>query len=1158
LGYDGTREYLDNLNLHAKSQFLFWRGLIQAKGSVRAMDAFVNSRRFVDANLDEYWAYKIASFGAANEKEYPEIYITTEDARSNDLRLQFVDDTDFCNPGYNINVYDKDECGYAFPDSGEPVLLTDSSFTTIRITDEDRWYHQPDQVQNLRNNGLNLHFTLKTTNRDDVYFSDSPGININNITQTTFLGVNYTTFVISGNNVPIPGSYVAVRESTDDINTEYLVLDSLYNMTTMETTIVVNIPPIIPTITIPSGTVILGPTSSINQGWILQTNDPLNLQYITWNFRTSVWERHGKWTTDITDTNVPILRHNFMSDVILVTLRLYSEGFNQEINVTTQLPTGGKSLTILSYIPNTNGIKVFRKQQPLNPANTEYVQLASGVDYVESLVQDISILPLVGTLTLSDTILFRDSLLSTDVIRIVYTTSELIDGLHYNAVNANIVKINDQRIFDKTLFPSLNNVSMWGLTTDEDAQNPAKLIDKISKTIITPVQIWDPARGDHYINAIHNIDLQNDFDPARYNKTDQIQSRLPDQSFVIEPWVDGFVGTTWLDTTNLDYLPYYDTNILPELEVRLRSWGQLADWGEVVAYEWVKSDILPSEWDAVSLTEEGDVTIPEGIRKSGKARKTLFEHISFNELTEFVEVVVTATNQNPNGTYKIVTSFTVGTPVNVYVNTVLLLPEGRLIDEFKSIDLSVNVGDTVKVVKLEHVWKELKATIEEFDVVIEGVDLGNNIYSFSTTKFSVGDRVDVYINGKLNLLNVTLTSAVVQVEATDSDRVRIMKQIPTDRVIIEAEIEAQRLLENYQYVEMKKTNSLGVEFNEYYFWVADKGTKPDNKERSDTLKGVVPSLENIPMPYMFFQNIKPKSSILIEGDKFLPRIEQQVTTTGQISVVTELPIAPGSVSVIVDNVPIPDANISFEEESSIINFPSNPQVGGQIMEVVYTGLYDETVNLDHRFVQMVARGLRGVVDADQRYTLRYTRDYTLRDDLDTGKTPLELKNLHAEWEMFREDQPYHISRDLWDKITESIVKYKLTDNTIRVPSYERELYDAKFGTSTQYGFGDGQTFVRGDLAVASILADLQNPDNNFQPVDINAFFGSFNFDTPEAVITAMDTIYNTYSFKHVNRIYFSVLHDALSTQNEFAGLIKTSFVSLHGIIPFVTGGLWDD
>jgi hypothetical protein len=171
---------------------------------------------------------------------------------------------------------------------------------------------------------------------------------------------------------------------------------------------------------------------------------------------------------------------------------------------------------------------------------------------------------------------------------------------------------------------------------------------------------------------------------------------------------------------------------------------------------------------------------------------------------------------------------------------------------------------------------------------------------------------------------------------------------------------------------------------------------------------------------------------------------------------------------------------------------------------------------------------------------------------------LELKDNFEEWQLFREHQPYHIRRDMWDAITEAIVGYKLKDLTIRVPTLDRELYDERFKTSTRYGLGEGQSFTNGEMAKETILADLENPNQSFYPIDIISYFQRNNFDTKENTIKAMDDLYNLFSYEHVNRIYFSVLMDAFSLQTEFREIFKTSMLSLYGVRPFQIAGLFDD
>ncbi len=173
-------------------------------------------------------------------------------------------------------------------------------------------------------------------------------------------------------------------------------------------------------------------------------------------------------------------------------------------------------------------------------------------------------------------------------------------------------------------------------------------------------------------------------------------------------------------------------------------------------------------------------------------------------------------------------------------------------------------------------------------------------------------------------------------------------------------------------------------------------------------------------------------------------------------------------------------------------------------------------------------------------------------------TALSLKDAHQEWKIFREKQLSHIDRYLWNKVIESIVGYKLTNPSVRVPSLNRELYDIRYLTDTQYGIRDGQTFTNGKVALQTVLADLQNPDIDFHPIDIDAFFSLYSFDIPTNIIAAMDIIYNTFPYNHVNRIFFSVLHDAFSVKNKYEDIFKTSMIALHGIRPFQEMGQFDD
>ena len=224
--------------------------------------------------------------------------------------------------------------------------------------------------------------------------------------------------------------------------------------------------------------------------------------------------------------------------------------------------------------------------------------------------------------------------------------------------------------------------------------------------------------------------------------------------------------------------------------------------------------------------------------------------------------------------------------------------------------------------------------------------------------------------------------------------------------------------------------------------------------------------------------------------------------------------------------------------------------------VVFDSFLPAAGNLPIRNNRIVVCGMQGTIRDNNRYVMRFVRDYTLRDSL-TAQSDIKT-TVHEEWKMFRREQLSSIDRWMWDKITESMIGYKLNNVTVRVPSYERELYDTQYGTDTQYGLGDGQSFTNGELAKLTIMAYLEDPSVDFYPLDVGVFLDTYNMDTPENVIAFMNALYTTFSYTHVNRIYFSVLNDALSCKRKYSGLMKTSMVALHGVKPFLVGGIFDD
>ena len=200
----------------------------------------------------------------------------------------------------------------------------------------------------------------------------------------------------------------------------------------------------------------------------------------------------------------------------------------------------------------------------------------------------------------------------------------------------------------------------------------------------------------------------------------------------------------------------------------------------------------------------------------------------------------------------------------------------------------------------------------------------------------------------------------------------------------------------------------------------------------------------------------------------------------------------------------------------------------------------------NRYTKAIIKGLDGIVHGESRYTLRFIKDFTLRDTLDKE---LSLKNAHSEWKLFRENQLYRIDKVLWEHIIASIIGHPIKNNVINtdvsIPSLDRILYDDLYNKRTKYGLGDGQIFVDGVMALETITYILNDSARDFYGINIDEFRQNNAFTTTTDIVSSMYSIYSSFSIEDVNYIFFQVLRDAFSLNNEFKEIFKTSWVALQ-------------
>jgi hypothetical protein len=660
--------------------------------------------------------------------------------------------------------------------------------------------------------------------------------------------------------------------------------------------------------------------------------------------------------------------------------------------------TGGVSPLItfvgFTYILDSENLDVFKNS----------VLLVKGVDYTETSPSSI-------TLTIPP--------IPADVIKVQKRVGVFVDGIHYQRIN--------QRIIEMLITPlevhNLVDYTVYIIELNKKAVSPVLLMDNLAGVILDSMQYWNPALGYHNSESLQSIDLSLSSDPAKYtnNLDTNISTYEP-----LNPWNQLQVGTTWFDLSTLNYKTYYDDKVFDE-NTRIFYWGHLSDFAVVNIYEWVESDVLPSQWNALVAQDANDLTIPNDQKHTGTPLQRLYTR-TLNPIT------------------------------NVF-------------------------GP----------WIELDNDyFQEYDMVIVGDTQTLTITDFDTT---VGDLINVYVNGffveqvvvrdvvdRTTVPNDIFKEVTIETQLNPQDTVRLIKPLPTVStdaafVIATSTSTTIQYQTDYPYTAINTVDNFGnVVSTKYYFWVRGKLSPSTGHDLS--ISDAAAQLAILPSPYVFFQDFQS-----------LP---------GPEALEDDLNTEPGFLD-------------------------------------VTPGYYS----------QIIIKGVgNNIIQSNDRYSVRFTKDFTLRDSLEGS---ISLKNKHEEWELIRQQQSEIIPLVLWNRVTESIAGFLLSDPTTPVPSLNRVFYDQQFGTSTQWGLGDQQSFVSAVLAVNTIINEINDTRFDLSPIDRDVFFATYSFDTPTDSIAAMNAIYNTFPPLVVNRIWFSVLMDALTLQSQMTDLFKTSYLALQGV-----------
>jgi len=216
----------------------------------------------------------------------------------------------------------------------------------------------------------------------------------------------------------------------------------------------------------------------------------------------------------------------------------------------------------------------------------------------------------------------------------------------------------------------------------------------------------------------------------------------------------------------------------------------------------------------------------------------------------------------------------------------------------------------------------------------------------------------------------------------------------------------------------------------------------------------------------------------------------------------------------------------------------------------YLTFQDLSAGAEPYYDAITIAGLNYIVTKDDTFKLRFTRDFTLRDN----PNELDLKDVHTEWTLIRPGQLTKIPEDLWMKMVNTSAGSDPAGNLL--PSPERASYDARNGTRTQFGFGADQVLAPQDLVNSTLQYTILNTKlvDESGPVPIPDYMTFLDFtqsdtwfSTPSNARNTLTRIWNEGKVSQINELFFAVLDDILASNYELTDLFKTSRLSAYSI-----------
>lgn len=1058
LGFN-TKPYFDDLDISDKSQFNFWRGLIQSKGTNLSIDAYLNNNRFADAKIDEYWAYKVATYGDARQHTYPELKINVDDSLQQFTQLQFD------------------------AASGDEI----PNFTQISRFDEARWFSIDDLDHDAYFKAEVIgSFYLPSAIAGELHTLPFAA---DKLVGSNFTSLNGTTITATINGPIAIAGYGPATPRYNPIK--------LFNYVDNE--LVEEIPLWHPAIGQHTPTAL----ESIN---IISTQNPAKYNFSTQVANNNTYDPLRPWGS------------NEVGRVWFDTRNLSYLPYSDETIFTTR----GERLSRWGTLADYSTINVYEWVQSSVPpseynalaalqagdANLDPATKAAGeVALQESYVRDRiwALRPIAWSYSSVPTdtdwgglppfdVAVTDAVLSfyDDKVSLFFDTEYntfakvgIVPGMRiggWDGMSTPPKPVSEYIVNDTFT----KQITMGG-------SSPIPFVTRYSTSTlqagvhVTPTALYTDTAGLLTFVPVSDAQQRYAVDGTPLNEYDvSVQIKLISDETTEFVELGSFFGTTSTNATTAVVLgdtfkyTFPITGVLvtvtvlasnPTLPVDQLALAISTALGSQVGVRdaVTVTAVVPNSNDSMHTPEEisndPDTLVTDAALLTGN-----YGH-GWRAWSIPTQVQLSADGRQPVASYR------------PYVGTFVIEPAFQLSQiagavAYAKAPLTLNNGVIIERYQTTwDDWKVLKDTVLTGTQVTAGqlqlLNGSTNIDASSTS---------VYVNGIAQLAAaysiVANTVTLNNVLAGSIGTVIIRPYEPSaaelafDPTVLDDLTFQQQYKQDYEYVSLPVRDSEGAPTSTiYYFWVKNKSINAVKKKLS--VSAITQELRDGPPNFLTFQHL------------------------------------------------------------------------------IGTG----TTADPYRYDAITISGLSYIVAKDDTFKLRFTRNFTLRDD----PQQLDLKDTHTEWTLIRPSQRTRIPATLWDKLTDSLAGQNIAGSA--VPALRRELYDERNGTTTQFGFEAEQILAPQDLLVSSVTYTIvntklinksvpPNADGSYPPDFIEfldpASAGTW-FATPAEARQTMTDIWNAAKPVQINEIFFAALNDILAKNYELTDLFKTSRLSAYSI-----------